>query len=54
MKPLHLAITAYKLLTRWAGPTILSLFLLLMRIVWGYAFFLTGKGKLGHIPKIID
>lgn len=43
----------YALLVRWAGPLALSVFLLLMRIIWGYAFYLTGEGKLGDISQPI-
>ena len=43
----------YGMLERWAGPLTLSVFLLLMRIVWGWGFFLAGKGKLGDISKPI-
>jgi len=44
---------AYYLLINWSGPIALSLFLLLMRIVWGWAFFMAGKGKLGNIDRPI-
>ena len=29
-----------------------SLFLLVIRITWGYQFFLTGKGKLSNLDKV--
>jgi len=45
---------AYLLLIRWSGPITLSLLLLLMRIVWGWGFFLAGKGKLGNIERPIQ
>jgi putative oxidoreductase len=35
-------------LTGWLQP----LFLLVIRLYWGWQFFLTGKGKLGSIPKV--
>jgi putative oxidoreductase len=44
---------AYGMLTKWAGALTLSVFLLLMRIVWGYGFFIAGKGKLLDISKPI-
>jgi putative oxidoreductase len=34
--------------TTWLQP----LFLLVIRLYWGWQFFLTGKGKLGDIPKV--
>lgn len=46
-------VNAYVLLCRWAGPVVLSLVLLLMRIIWGWQFFITGKGKLSDIHKPI-
>src|SRR5439155_15965189 len=46
-------VRCYRLLTDWGGPIGLSLFLLLMRVVWGWQFFLAGKGKLGNIDKPI-
>jgi putative oxidoreductase len=44
---------AYLLLVRWGGPVVLSLFLLLMRLIWGLQFFQAGKGKLGNIQRPI-
>ena len=44
----------YLVLVNWAGPIALSLFLLLMRVVWGWGFFQTGKGKLLHIERPIE
>jgi putative oxidoreductase len=44
---------AYLLLIHWSAPIALSLFLLLMRVVWGWAFFMAGKGKLGNIDRPI-
>ena len=44
---------AYGILVRWAGPITLSIVLLLMRIIWGYGFFLAGKGKLTNIDRPI-
>jgi len=43
---------AYVVFSRWAGPVVLSLFLLLIRIIWGCQFFITGKGKLGNLQKV--
>lgn len=34
----------------WLQPV----FLLVIRLHWGWQFFITGKGKLGNIPKISD
>jgi putative oxidoreductase len=34
--------------TAWLQP----LFLLIIRLYWGWQFFITGKGKLGDIPKV--
>jgi hypothetical protein len=34
----------------WLQPV----FLLIIRLHWGWQFVLTGKGKLGNIPKISD
>jgi putative oxidoreductase len=44
----------YLLLTRWGGPVVLSLVLLLFRVVFGYAFFQAGSGKLRDISKPIS
>ncbi|HEX3356384.1 MAG TPA: DoxX family protein [Tepidisphaeraceae bacterium] len=46
-------VKAYEVFRHWAGPIVLSLFLLLIRIVWGYQFFIAGRGKLGDIDKPI-
>ena len=53
MKAVHLTIAGYRMGTRWAGPAVLSLFLLGMRIVWGWGFFISGRGKLMDIHKPI-
>ena len=53
MKAVQFVIWAYKTGARWAGPVVLSLTLLAMRIVWGYGFFIAGKGKLMDISKPI-
>ena len=49
----NIFIRAYALLVVWGGPVVLSLFLLLIRIIWGLQFFMAGKGKLLHIDKPI-
>jgi putative oxidoreductase len=54
MKAVDFIRNAYELLTRWAGTIVLSLVLLLVRIVWGWQFFLAGKGKLGNIEQPIQ
>jgi putative oxidoreductase len=44
---------AYKLFCRvadWLQPV----FLLVFRLTWGWAFFISGKGKLIHHPDIVD
>ena len=43
----------YRIFHRWAGPVCLSLFLLLIRVVWGWQFFLAGRGKLSNIDKVV-
>jgi putative oxidoreductase len=43
----------YNMLARWAGPLTLSVFLLAMRIAFGWGFFEAGKGKLSDIDKPI-
>ena len=53
MKAVHLAIAGYRTGARWAGPVVLSLTLLGMRVVWGYGMYVAGKGKLEHIDKPI-
>src|SRR4051812_39563330 len=40
---------AYLGLIRWSGPVCLWLFLLLMRVVYGWGFFQSGKGKLSAL-----
>ena len=53
MTPLknHAAVKAYQLFSK--GATLLqSLFLLAIRITWGWQFFQTGKGKLGNLDKV--
>src|SRR5579864_5351329 len=45
---------AYETLRTWAGPVCLCVFLLLIRIVWGWNFFQAGKGKLLNIHKPIE
>ena len=52
-KPIAKLPALYAHSTRWVGPVILSAILLLMRLIWGYQFFLAGKGKLLHIDRPI-
>jgi len=37
-------------IARWLQPV----FLLCVRLYWGWQFFITGKGKLESIPKVTD
>jgi putative oxidoreductase len=53
MKPLLLAKSAHAAFERHAGAAALSALLLFVRVVWGYAFFLAGRGKLADISKPI-
>ncbi len=53
MSPKNLLIKAYTLTTQFARPAVYSIIILLMRIIWGYQFFITGRGKLGDIQKPI-
>jgi len=53
MKAVHWAMAFYKFVCVWAGRAILSLFLLGMRLIWGYQFFIAGKGKLANIERPI-
>jgi putative oxidoreductase len=34
------------------GRALQPIFLLIIRLYWGWQFFITGKGKLGDIPKV--
>ena len=48
---LHLVAAAYRLLiavASWLQP----LFLLVIRLYWGWQFHITGMGKLSNIPKV--
>ncbi|MGH9583279.1 MAG: DoxX family protein [Bryobacteraceae bacterium] len=42
---------AYELLVR-LGNSLQSLFLLFVRVYWGWQFIQTGWGKLNHLPKV--
>lgn len=44
---------AYSLLVR-GGNSLQSLFLLLVRLYWGWQFFETGWGKLHNLPHVIE
>lgn len=37
----------------YVGDNLQSLFLLCIRLFWGYGFFLSGLGKFGNIDKVI-
>ena len=43
----------YQTLIR-AGEIFQNLFLLAVRLIWGWQFFITGKGKLADIPAIAE
>lgn len=43
----------YDLVAR-AGDLFQSPFLLIIRLYWGYQFFLTGKGKLGNLDGVTE
>jgi putative oxidoreductase len=47
-------VQAYERFCRWLGPIVLSLVLLLIRIIWGWQFFISGRGKLENINKPIE
>ncbi|MGN6370982.1 MAG: DoxX family protein [Phycisphaerae bacterium] len=53
MKAVHWAIAGYRVGARWAGPVVMSLVLLAFRVVWGWGFFIAGRGKLMDISKPI-
>ncbi len=42
---------AYELLPR-VGDSLQSIFLLFVRVYWGWQFFQTGMGKVGHLDKV--
>ncbi len=48
---LRLAAAAYGLAIK-IGTWLQSVFLLIVRLYWGWQFFITGKGKLGSIDKV--
>ena len=45
--------SAYKLLIT-VGTALQSPFLLIIRLYWGWQFFLTGKGKLTSLDKVTE
>lgn len=51
MKPL--IVSAYRLLIK-VGNSLQSPFLLVLRLYWGWQFFLTGKGKLMNLQKTTE
>ena len=48
---MKILIKIYGLLVTICEKFLSHLFLLAVRVTWGYQFFLTGKGKLTHIDK---
>ena len=50
---LRLAAAAYGLATK-IGTWLQPVFLLIIRLYWGWQFFMTGKGKLGDIGKVTN
>jgi len=48
---LRLASAAYRCAIA-VGTWLQPVFLLVIRLYWGWQFFITGKGKLGDIPKV--
>jgi putative oxidoreductase len=48
---LNLSAKAYQLIILLCG-WVQSLFLLIIRLYWGWQFHITGEGKLGDIPKV--
>jgi putative oxidoreductase len=49
---IRLAAGLYQWIIRFTAAWLQSVFLLIIRLYWGWQFFLTGKGKLGDIPKV--
>lgn len=52
MKLIPRSISLYERITRHLPAITLTVLLLLTRIVWGYAFFVTGKGKLQNLDRV--
>jgi len=50
---LRLAVAAYGLATK-IGTWLQPVFLLIIRLYWGWQFFISGKGKLGDIQKVTN
>ena len=48
----RLAAAAYQWFIRFIAAWFQPLFLLIVRLYWGWQFFQTGTGKLGNIPKV--
>ncbi len=48
---LHCVATTYNWFVK-VPSNLQSLFLLWMRLTWGHQFFLTGVGKLSHLPEV--
>ncbi|MBV8782488.1 MAG: DoxX family protein [Phycisphaerae bacterium] len=53
MKAKNAVIHGWNSFNAWAKPVVLWLFLLLIRVIWGWAFFQSGRGKLHDIHKPI-
>ena len=49
--PITIAVTVYQLLI-WLAVHLQSVFLLAIRLIWGWQFFQTGMGKLAHPDKV--
>jgi putative oxidoreductase len=54
MKIVHALMWGYEVGSRWAGRVTLSLFLLGLRVVWGWGFFLSGRGKLENFQRTVS
>lgn len=52
--PLILAAGIYRWIARTISAIGQPLFLLVVRLYWGWQFFITGKGKLGNLAKVTD
>jgi len=52
-KKMFCPVHAYTCFTKWAGPAVLSVVLLIMRIIWGWQFHVAGMSKLHDIAKPI-
>lgn len=53
MNPIESSASLYRRIVLSSRPICVSLFLLLIRVIFGWAFFQAGKGKLGNIDRPI-